>query len=1190
MKYLVSLIASVLTATALFATTTYVDAARPDDSGDGTSWATAKRTIQAAITVSAPGATILVTNGVYAPISTDNKSMTIQSVTGAATTIIDGGGSQRGATLCTYFDPYATNTVLTGFTLRNGYTTDVGGGSVGGTLNNCTLVGNNAYSSGGGSYGGTLNNCMLTGNSAGYGGGASGGTLNNSTLTGNSAGISGGGAYGGSPSVCGVASYCTLNNCTLTANSAPYGGGACGGTLNNCIVWGNVKNDGALSNHRECTFSYSCTTPVPTGVGNKAADPFFVAAEDSDCRLLTGSPCLDAGTNGFVRGEADLAGDPRIQNGIVDMGAYEGAVTPPPLQAPGNVTASDGAFGDKIRVTWGAVPEATHYRVYRAADRDGKIEAVSGWQTELAFDDAPPILQETTCWYWVKAAKDMDGSQRSLLSLPDAGSRAFVPMWFVDAARPDDSGDGRSWETAKRTIQAAVDLAAAGDSIAVTNGIYPPITTANKLLIINSVNGAAGAIIDGGGSQRCATLGSHSETATQLCGFTLRNGYDADQGGGSYGGTLNNCTLAGNSAGYGGGSVHGTLNNCLLIDNYGGGACGGTLNNCTLTGNSADWGGGGAIESTLNNCTLIGNSADSGGGAFDCTLNNCTVSENTASAGGGVCGGALNNCIVWGNHAPVGENYSSREGEGLSSFSFSCIAPLPIGEGNVSADPLFVNPALGNFRLAPNSPCLNAGANARAVGATDAAGQARIMDGRVDMGAYEALPLATALNCSNLVWTSGGYAYWFCQSATTADGSGAAQSGPIRDAQSVWLQAAAEGKGKLRFVWKVSSEERDYLRFYLDGQTVVALAGVTGWQTFTVAVTNAGAHTFRWEYAKGKSGAAGGDAGWLDQAVWSPLLATVTVSAAPPEGGTVTGGGVVTAGSALTLVATPNRGWRFGQWENAETNARRTLVVPDGGCACTATFVQEALPLAEALDTAALAWSAGGDAPWNGWAMASAHDGSDAAQSGAVGDLGSSQVGAALTGPGTLTFWWRVSCEEDFDYLDFSLDGLTLGWLTGESGWQRVTLTLGEGPHEVRWEYWKDESDAGGEDAGWLDQVTWTPLQTLTPVPVPYAWLDGYPLLLSLAGGDYDAAAAGDADGDGHVAWQEYVTGSNPTNGESVLRAALEAADGKPRVTWSPDLGTARVYTVEGRAFLTEGAWGATNAASRFFRVKVTMP
>ena len=36
---------------------------------------------------------------------------------------------------------------------------------------------------------------------------------------------------------------------------------------------------------------------------------------------------------------------------------------------------------------------------------------------------------------------------------------AFATDRYVDAARPDDSGDGSSWATAKKTIQAAIDIA-----------------------------------------------------------------------------------------------------------------------------------------------------------------------------------------------------------------------------------------------------------------------------------------------------------------------------------------------------------------------------------------------------------------------------------------------------------------------------------------------------------------------------------------------------------------------------------------------------------------------------------------------------------------------------------------------------------------------------------------------------------
>ncbi len=46
-----------------------------------------------------------------------------------------------------------------------------------------------------------------------------------------------------------------------------------------------------------------------------------------------------------------------------------------------------------------------------------------------------------------------------------AGASVFANPYYVDASRPDDSGDGLSWATAKKTIQAAVDLAAGGETV-----------------------------------------------------------------------------------------------------------------------------------------------------------------------------------------------------------------------------------------------------------------------------------------------------------------------------------------------------------------------------------------------------------------------------------------------------------------------------------------------------------------------------------------------------------------------------------------------------------------------------------------------------------------------------------------------------------------------------------------------------
>jgi len=77
---------------------------------------------------------------------------------------------------------------------------------------------------------------------------------------------------------------------------------------------------------------------------------------------------------------------------------------------------------------------------------------------------------------------------------------------------------------------------------------------------------------------------------------------------------MNNCTISANTADNGGGSYYGTINNS------------------TISGNSADWYGGGSYQSTLNHCTVSGNSAaSSGGGAHYGTINNCIVYYNSAS-------------------------------------------------------------------------------------------------------------------------------------------------------------------------------------------------------------------------------------------------------------------------------------------------------------------------------------------------------------------------------------------------------------------------------------------------------------------------------------------------------------------------------------------------------------------------------
>ncbi len=443
-------------------------------------------------------------------------------------------------------------------------------------------------------------------------------------------------------------------------------------------------------------------------------------------------------------------------------------------------------------------------------------------------------------------------------------TRALAATLYVDAASTNAVPPFTTWASAAATIQDAVDAAVAGDEIIVTNGVYQTGARAvygmsnrvavTKPVTVQSVNGSEVTSIVGSGPHgdnaiRCAYL----TNGAVLAGFTLTNGATqrtdepevnpvstagggvwcesqgavvtncvlagntAFEGAGAYSGTLNNCTLTGNSAistffyasgggtygstlnnctltgnwaehggaaslstlnncsvtgnaaDVGGGAYDSTLNNCTLTGNYGntgGGAAGSTLNNCTLTDNGGgDWGGdgggaawstlnnctlagnggrgggGGASYSTLNNCTLTGNWADLGGGAYLSTLSNCTVTGNLAlgddGSGGGAYWSTLNNCIVYYNRSDNSFVDDANYSNGV--LNYSCTTPDPgNGVGNITTAPLFVGTnGWSNLRLQSNSPCINAGNNAYVTSVTDLDGNPRIVNGTVDMGAFE---------------------------------------------------------------------------------------------------------------------------------------------------------------------------------------------------------------------------------------------------------------------------------------------------------------------------------------------------------------------------------------------------------------------------------------------------------------------
>ena len=258
-------------------------------------------------------------------------------------------------------------------------------------------------------------------------------------------------------------------------------------------------------------------------------------------------------------------------------------------------------------------------------------------------------------------------------------------------------------------------------------------------------------------------------------------------GGGVYGGAATNCFLQGNVAlESGGGARNGTLYGCTVTNNIAyqnaGGVFGGIVERCTIVGNEAYQSGGGVSATVCYDSEIIGNTATmNSGGANSGKLYNCVIANNECSLssegyGGGARGGELENCLVYGNRAINGGGggvslavcrnctiygNSCKNGEaGTHAWlvnnlpggtNFNCIVygnfsttresldvdPRMASFNCYTNDPQFIRAEAGDFRLRYNSPCINAGNNAYVTNTVDFAGNARIDNNTVDIGAYE---------------------------------------------------------------------------------------------------------------------------------------------------------------------------------------------------------------------------------------------------------------------------------------------------------------------------------------------------------------------------------------------------------------------------------------------------------------------
>jgi len=133
----------------------------------------------------------------------------------------------------------------------------------------------------------------------------------------------GGGIYLDPP----TASDIILTNNTILNNSAATAGGgiysiSISTELTNSILWNNYPDEIAGS----FPVTYSNVMGDWVGEGNIDEDPVFVGSGDFPFSLQDSSPCVNSGTpdiTGLYLPELDLAGNPRLYGGRIDMGVYE---------------------------------------------------------------------------------------------------------------------------------------------------------------------------------------------------------------------------------------------------------------------------------------------------------------------------------------------------------------------------------------------------------------------------------------------------------------------------------------------------------------------------------------------------------------------------------------------------------------------------------------------------------------------------------------------------------------------------------------------------------------------------------------------------------------------------------------------------------------------------------------------------
>ena len=392
---------------------------------------------------------------------------------------------------------------------------------------------------------------------------------------------------------------------------------------------------------------------------------------------------MDADSNPLT---TDEAGNARIQQGTVDMGAYE-------VQCP------------------------TFPHTVPASDVTDLVFSLTCANTNGAGTN--DVINLTDSTYTLTAVSDNSNGNTGLPVIPAAATAGTLTINGNSATITRD-GAASNFRFFYLDDGSVVML----DNLTLSNGANTNSQVGGAILLLNSTLTITNSTFSGNTAYRGGVIHDTGGTLTVSNSTFSGNSAPVNSGGairittGSMV-TISDSTFSGNSAYRDGG-----------ISNFGGTL---TVTNSTFSGNSATDGGGISTiggTTTVTNSTFSGNSATDGGGgiysADGTTMLNNSIVANNGSRSCLLDGGTINaqNSLIEGGLTCVnGTNLNNLTG-------------IDPSLGTLTGSPAY-------FPLNSDSFAINAGDNALAVDAdsnpltTDEAGNARIQQGTVDMGAYE---------------------------------------------------------------------------------------------------------------------------------------------------------------------------------------------------------------------------------------------------------------------------------------------------------------------------------------------------------------------------------------------------------------------------------------------------------------------